>query len=133
LKRSLVALIALAPGLCVGPAALAEVENVPSSIERFASLNGSGRPFLVHPHRAFPMKTELDPVTRPQPADPSNHPGETTRSATSKAGPAVSMSDFTGGSIGSGSGALLTPRGGTMSTPQQRAEREIGRVIRRLD
>jgi len=35
-------------------------------------------------------------------------------------------------SISTGS-ALITPRGGAMSSPQQLADREIRRVIRRLD
>lgn len=134
MKRSLVALLALAVAGLFGQASLAEIENVPADVESFASPAGLGQPVLVHPTRAFPMTLELDPVTLPQPTDPTaNPPGQTARSATSKAGPAVSVSDFTGSSIGSVSGALLTPRGGTMSTPQQRAEREIGRVIRRLD
>jgi hypothetical protein len=64
----------------------------------------------------------------------SDSVGGSSGSVTSKAGPVsatpVSKPDF--GASNSLEG-MLAPRGGTMSTPQQRADREINRLIRRLN
>ena len=45
-------------------------------------------------------------------------------------GPVTMADPSTGSSFGS---ALVAPRGGAMSSPRQRADREIRRLIRRLD
>lgn len=72
----------------------------------------------------------------PKPDGPDRMPVVVDSEAT--AGPVVStskldaMGSTLGMSFGEG-GALIAPRGGAMSTPQQLADREIRRLIRRLD
>lgn len=135
MKKACFVLAALSAILLVAPAQ-AEVENAPDASNSYVSASGGApRPSLVQPHRAFPANGELDPVMRPPSVDPTaTDPGDTTRSSASKAGPTATSTGFSagGGSLRS-TGALLTPRGGAMSTPRQQAARAVQRVIRRLD
>ena len=133
MKKVCIVFAALSGLLLATPAVQAEVENVPSDLNTFVSAGGTG-PALVIPHRAFPAKTELDPVMRPPSIDPTmDPPGESSRSAASKAGPSASLTDFSSAGSALTSGALLTPRGSAISTPRQQADRAVQRVIRRLD
>ena len=132
MKRSLVVLSFLAVGLLVASTgAHAEVENIGAySVDRFlAPGQEGGRPFLVRPVFAFDVG-EPDPVPLPIP-QPSDTVGARSASADSKLGPRSSGSELGAGLfVGS---SLLTPRGGTMSTPEQQADRAIDRLIRRLN
>jgi hypothetical protein len=80
---------------------------------------------------------ELDPVQMPVsvPAEGGTAGSATSGNvATSKAGPVVSLTASVSELAGtSGLEHMVTPRGGAMMTPRQRADREIGRLIRRLD
>ena len=132
MKRSLVVLSFLAIGLFVATTgANAEIENIGAlSVDRFlAPGQEGGRPTLVRPVRAWSLgEPEPVPLPIPQPQDPT---GERSVSADSKLGPRS-----TGSELGAGlfaGGALITPRGGTMSTPEQQADRAIDRLIRRLN
>jgi hypothetical protein len=106
---------------------LAQVTNgTPGTVIEDAAGNRTVKPVV-----------ELDPVQMPVsiPADGGTAASATSASvATSKAGPVVtltaSMSELAGTS---GLEHMVTPRGGAMMTPRQRADREIGRLIRRLD
>ncbi len=132
MKRSLVVLSFLAVGLLVASTgAHAEVENVGAhSVDRFlAPGQEGGRPYLVHPCRAFPVG-EPEPVPLPIP-QPGDQIGERSVSADSKLGPRSSGSEL-GVGLFAGS-AMIAPRGGTMSTPEQQADRAIDRLIRRLN
>ena len=79
-------------------------------------------------------RVEGPPVSLPTPVDPSSAEsltlnGPVANSPVPMASAPKGMSD----SIGFGSGALATPRGSAFSSPKARADREIRRLIRRLD
>jgi hypothetical protein len=69
-------------------------------------------------------------MVMPRPADPASPNGI----PMAKSGPVsqVSTESAKGGTPSAG-GALMTPRGGAMYTPKMRADREIKRLISRLD
>jgi len=67
------------------------------------------------------------PVPLPTPVDPA-----LANAGLSKSGPTASTMPIPM-QAGDGTGGLLTPRGGAMSTPKQRADRQIRQLIRRLD
>ena len=136
MKRSLVVLSFLAVGLLVAyTGANAEVENISPGVGSYLGPNlahglQTGRPFLVRPVRAFPLEQQ-GPVPLPAPMLPGDEAGQRSVSQQSKLGPRASGSEVgVGLSVG---GALLAPRGGTMSTPEQQADRAIDRLIRRLN
>jgi len=73
---------------------------------------------IPHPDGTPSMPTPVDPQVGPV-ADVSR---------------VDSIFNLDGGTMGLGQGsALMTPRGGAMSSPKQLADREIKRLIRRLD
>jgi hypothetical protein len=130
-KRSLVFLSILVVGLLVGfTGAEAAVEGFAPSVDRnLTPGTETGRPYLVRPTRAFPLG-EPTPVALPMPVQPDDQMGQRSVSSDSKLGPRDTGSVGARVSVGS---ALLTPRGGTMSTPEQQADRAIDRLIRRLN
>jgi hypothetical protein len=80
---------------------------------------------------------ELQPVALPQSSSGSGgteRAASGTQAETPKAGPtAQSLSSLSDVGSSTGLQSMLTPRGSAMSTPRQRADREVRRLIRRLD
>lgn len=136
MRRSLV-LTFLAVGLLVvvSTGARAEVELIVPDVGTYLIPNMApglemGRPFLVRPVLAI-AREEQQPVPLPMPVPPDDQVGQRSTTADSKLGPRATGSELGAGMFAGG--ALITPRGGTMSTPEQQADRAIDRLIRRLN
>jgi hypothetical protein len=71
------------------------------------------------------QRPDLGPVPLPEPQEPAP-PAATLR------GPNIPVPSIDSAPTGFGS-ALMTPRGAAMSSPKQLADRQIRRVIKRLD
>jgi len=131
MKKILLASIALLIVSTALPVLAQDVSNADPSKQ----LLHSGRDGIARQVVPQPV-IELQPVPLPQAVSPGGGDSGSssgTRVATPKPGPTAqsrSISD-TGGS--SGMQGMLTPRGSAMSSPKQRADREVRRLIRRLD
>ena len=126
-------LFILAIGLIVSTGAMADVQNGTPSHQTLTSGHGANNPRVSLTSSAV---VELEPTQRPRSVSGSGS-GEVNLAVTPKPGPRSDLSGATmsSGDIG-GAGVLdsmVSPRGGAMMSPQQRADREIRRLITRLD
>jgi hypothetical protein len=94
--------------------------------EQTAVLERAANPLGVIKFAQKPPTREASPVPLPVPVDPES----TGILATSLKGPVAAPDGGLGAFYGS---ALVRPRGGTFSSPRQQADREIRRLISRLD
>ena len=74
------------------------------------------------------LEVELQPVSLPPPGDPDEERSSQAQPPR-QPGPTSGLKNGDVDSIG---GSMVGPRGGGMSTPQQRADREIKLLIKRL-
>ena len=84
-------------------------------------------------HRDHIAQYEVEVFPMPQPVDPTPTNGKAFAQQGPVSSAANGLQSFSKAGLSVGAGALLAPRGAGFSSPRQRADREIRRMIRRID
>ena len=134
MKRFLLTSVVLVLATVALPALAQDVQNADPSGKTYGSGHGTPRDTTPQP------VIELQPVALPTATGNGNGGSAASSSSDSggsqpvatKVGPTAQS--FSLGDAGTGGmQGMLTPRGSTMSSPKQQADREIRRLIRKLD